>query len=371
MRVLTELGLADTLKFLIRRFGVKAKMQFAAPPNLDPGQLETRLAAKEGIVAPWGSYYHEADFWAAGDRAAPRASMEQGLRNPNPAPALPVEQLLNVLLPETGTPDLATVDPGWPASGLPADGGGATVRDYLAGPYAKALNRINAAQGADTPGAALTALLAEAQSPRGLSPLRAGPRARPQGAFGEHGVAGPASLPDGEALRTAYPRGVFPPKFRDWDEIITRRYETMDELLAAEAGNGPLELRGAVFVRKIETTRNIQYHGRGILVTATEDAGAPAVLGGTVTPAEPGQPADRRAPHQAGAGRRRPPAGARAGRAVQGHGGQRDRRETARRPDHRGRHAGGGAPQQAVDRRQRHADREPRSGSRAGTQGLT
>lgn len=93
---------------------------------------------------------------------------------------------------------------------------------------------------------------------------------------------------DTASLVAEYPQGLFPPKHREWERIVTRSFPDLPTYLASDTRDGVLELRGAVLIRKLAHRGGpIRYRGRGILVAVTEDATAPATLDAVVEPAEP------------------------------------------------------------------------------------
>ncbi len=288
-QIMSQLGLDDSIKFMLRRYKVEAKMSFDAPATIDPGTLQSRLSAKEGIIAPFGSYWHDASFWTTGPAtAAVKAAMKDGLKTPDNG-GQTTQQILSALLVKNGQPNIGAVDGSWAAGADAPDGTKAkVVRDFLAVDMAKQFLRYTAAKGAGDPGQALQALLADADGVKGIPEVRSEGKPRPQGAFGPYGGTMPPALTEAQKtdLKAKYPRGTFPLKMRDWEESATRRYDTVDEWLAAETRGGSVELRGAVFVKTAKTAANFVYKGRGILVVTTTDASAPAELSGTITAAD-------------------------------------------------------------------------------------
>jgi hypothetical protein len=293
-QAMAQLGLSPALKFLVRRFAVEAKMSFDDPPtSLAVGSLKTRLGNHEGVVVPYGSYYHEVNFWNAKPPADVKDAIKEGLRTAERPAGVSTTQLLDQLLPANGQPQVGAVDSSWqPNQPAPAGSKAKVVRDWLGDKYAGEMLRFTAAKGAADPGDALEKLMAGA-APRGFATPRADVRPRQAGAFGPHD-APPAAAGGGAPitveqmvndLRPLFPKGVFPSKARDWEESVTRSYSKLSEYLAAESQGNVLQLRGVVLVKETDVAPNITYSGRGVLIVVTTNATSPAALGGTVTPA--------------------------------------------------------------------------------------
>lgn len=292
-QALGQLGIDPSVTFLVRRYMVDAKLALNAPVSLSASALASRLSAKEGAIAPFGSYFHDLNFWnGAKANAAAKDAIKKGMEQAvaQPADQAAIETVLNQLLPESGGPQVTAVDPSWPENGPPgASSEAKIVRDFLAGEYAGELLKNTPAAGSADPGAALNALTAVASKVRGIAEPRVDLKPRPQGAFGPHAGSGTAPpLADKAELTALFPRGTFPSKARDWESMATRTYETFDEYYAAEQNGGQLELRGAVLIKTANSSQNVVYTGRGIIIVVTGDAAQPAKLGGTITPAGAG-----------------------------------------------------------------------------------
>lgn len=279
-QVLTQLGVDPAVRFLLRRYKVEGG--FTASSGTSASALASALSSKKAAIAPWGAYYHDNNFWRGGDVSA---TAKDAMKSAMEDPTIPlsgeaaIEAKLTELLPESGGSPLASQDAGFPD----ASSKGKIVRDFLTDEWCKKLLAGTPAAGASDPGAALNALTAVASGPRGFSDPRVGVKPRPQGAFGPFGQATPAEFPDKGALAGLYPKGTMPSKARDWEGMATRSYDTFAEYFAAEQRGGVLELRGAVLLKECNTTQNINYTGRGILIVCTNGS-APAKLGGTVAP---------------------------------------------------------------------------------------
>lgn len=279
-QVLTQLGVDPAVRFLLRRYKVEGGLTVAG--SISASQLASQLSSKKGAIAPWGAYWHDNNFWRSGDvsaaaKDAMRSAMEDATIPLSGETA--IESELNRLLPESGGSPLPQEDAAFPD----ASSKGKIVRDFLTDEWCKKLLAGTPAAGASDPGAALNALTAVASKARGFTEPRVGVKPRPQGAFGPYAGAAPAAFDKGD-LPSLYPKGTMPSKQRDWEGMATRFYDTFADYYAAEQRGGVLELRGAVLLKECNTTQNVNYTGRGILIVCTTDGGAAAKLGGTFTP---------------------------------------------------------------------------------------
>ena len=279
-QALSQLGIDPSVKFLLRRYKVEGGLTLGG--SISASQLAGQLSSKKGALAPYGSYYHDTNFWNSANVSLAANQAIKKLKEPlypltNQADK---EAKLTLLLPETGGSPIASIDAGFPD----ASSDGKTVRDFLTDDWCKKLLAMTPASGASDPGAALTALTAVASKVRGIAEPRVGVKPRPQGAFGPYAGANPDPFPDKGELAALYGRGCVPSKARDWEAMATRSYDTFDEYYAAEQKGGVLELRGAVLLKACSTTQNVNYTGRGVIIVCTTDPSAPAKLAGTVTP---------------------------------------------------------------------------------------
>ena len=279
-----NLNLPLSLTFLVRRFQVEGGVAYDTPPSNLHVSLPTALQAKQAALAPFGTYYHQADFWNSGPGQVHESDMLAALKTDTLSMSL--NDVLNHLCHDDGPPDMAAVDPSWPVgTPLLAPSEAKVVRDWMVGDYAKQLLRFTSAQNATAPDLALTALLQDVKyRPNLPPPLPPAMNRRPQGAFGPY-VSLALVTPDLNQLGSDFPDGIFPPKFRNFELSGSRTYATMDDYVAAEQVNGLLELRGAVVIRNMTYHQNITYHGRGLIIAMTTDPNAPATLDGNVVPA--------------------------------------------------------------------------------------
>lgn len=291
VQALSDLGIDQSVKFLVRRFGVYAKLALGSPGNLSATSLESKLRNRDGVVAPFGAYYHDNNFWTTKAAGTPaETAMTHGLKDPllKPTTQTQTEGYLKQLLPDDGTaPQVGAVDSDWPAGGEPNGQTDAkSVRDWLVDTYLKDFLKATPAKAAADPGAALTALLEVCTKVRGIAEPRIDTKKRPNGAFGPTDLPAAPPLADKAELMQLYPRGTFPAKARDWEGMVTRTYDSVDDYLTAETVNGKLELRGAVLCKSGKSAKNIEYKGRGILIVCTTDAQNAAALTGTVKAAD-------------------------------------------------------------------------------------
>lgn len=282
-QTLAFLRMSPTLQFLIRRFKLEGGLKYANLPTADfSSDLRDKLNAKQALIAPWGSWYHDKGFWKS---QLPAPLLDEGKKALKTATVnKPADETLKVLLQEGNqpefTPDWNAIDPSWPTGGSPgADTAAKKIRDWICGDHAQKLLRPVLGGSTGTNGATnFDALLALAKEPRGITEPTLKPGKRPKGAFGDY--LAPAVAPaDFAALKTDFPKGYFPSKYRDFERAVTRSYYSMENYLNAETKNGALDLKGVVLIERMEFAKPFTYRGRGIIVCGSTDQHTASLTG--------------------------------------------------------------------------------------------
>lgn len=295
-QLLAGLGVPGNLDVLFRRFVVSApppEWEAAVPKNLSPGEVANRVKEMEGLVSPYGFYFHAEGFWKAGTVPDElRQKMIDAIKTPL-LPGLNPVQLCDMFLRSpTGWQQAEAQLP----NGVPKEA--EEARQYLRADYSKTLLARTPAKDSPSPEEAVRVLMERAGAggqPKGIYKLAESVSRRPKGVLGDYWGAPPAAPEDMAAILRDYPNGFFPPQFRDWEQTATRVYEDMTSYLAAErAADGVLELKGAVLIKRMDYpgssggSKDIRYRGRGIVIAVTAKEDEVATLDANVRPAAAG-----------------------------------------------------------------------------------
>ena len=291
-RTLTDLKLAPSLSFVIRRFRSECKPQFAGT-KLD--DLASHLTDRSAFIAPYGTYWHTADFFRTNSPIpqAIRDACQKALKEP--LDALKTEDAafdaLKDLLPKGKEPDftpkLDAIDPTWKIGEMPEGQTPAKdFREWMCTEYQGSMLKRVLPTAGNAPTTNLANLIALAKPTKAIGDLNFQSAKRPQGVMGDYQTNGPGAGAPEVPTAKEYPTGFYPPRYREWDKIITKRYPDMKTYLKAEVRGQVLELNGAVLIEKMDTDEDIGYHGRGIIVCYSDDKQV-ARCEGKVAPKDP------------------------------------------------------------------------------------
>ncbi|MEK7863421.1 MAG: hypothetical protein AAB295_09180, partial [Chloroflexota bacterium] len=254
----------------------------------DAAGVKAKLTAREALIAPYGSYWHDPGFFRTQVRSDIQQKCVDALKKSSST--MTAAQALAVLLPQSNqpnfTPNLLAIDPTWKEGEMPSPTAQTVAKDFrewMCTDWADSLMKrvTNAAGSMETN---LTKLLALAKETKFIPELKLKAGKRPEGVLGDY-RGQPASAAPELPKKAEYKSGFFPPKYREWDQVVTRRYPDMQTYLNAETKNNVLELRGAVLIERMNHTQGFTYHGRGIIICGSEQ-NAPAVLTGVVGPSD-------------------------------------------------------------------------------------
>lgn len=293
-QALANLRIDPNTQFMIRRYRAEGAPAVNFPTS--DGQLRDLLTTQHGLIVPYGAYSHESNFWnsAAVATGQTRGRVTRTLTQKDNGITMGDPEIMRNLLREPAfnrPPNIAAVDPGWPVGGAPStmsDGLQAALTN-LSTTIAGRMNRFNDAEN-KPPGQVVGELFGKERTQAWALPPNVAEKQRPRGVFLP--PPAPPVNPDLEQLATQYPRGFFPPKYRDFLSMATRQYETFDDYALAEsidgAGGKVLPLKGAVLIKKLKFTGPITYRGRGIIMTYSATAQDAPSLTGVVRAEAPG-----------------------------------------------------------------------------------
>lgn len=278
-QALTQLNLTPDLDVVVHRF-----REIAPPPiggAMSLGAVEGALTSNRAAILPFGSYHSADSFWASPMGAAKRNEIMQDFQTEKSGHGGGVAghtATMEDVFTENGSPNYGTVDPNWPAGSF-ADEVARWLCEDVAGRYLQGFGTGNAV-------GIIRSLFAGLDGTVGMPTLVDLPDRRPQGAFGPRSDDLPAAV-DMTPVRQRFAGSFYPPKYRDFSQIVTRIYDDWNQYAAAEQdATGAIKLKGVVLIRNMNCPNGFTYRGRGILICHGKN-GAPAVIGGNVGPATP------------------------------------------------------------------------------------
>lgn len=299
-QALRQLNLDGELNFMVRRYKALGGLVLGSPKELKLETLTDAVGGRRAAFFPFGSYYAEPNFWNQSAMADMKTEMLKGLNEPTMGNVdqARVNEIFKDLFRRNKPMTDVEQDPfndQTPNQNTPAGKMAYWLTDTFGPRYVRGA----------APGPTLVEVLNTFKTEHsnkvvGLPPLTLTTEKRPIGAFGDHrgeaqsqfagaGAAGTAGTGAGGAwlndVKANFKkRGFFPPKFRQWEKIATRSYDTFEQYMTAESSGQILELRGAVLIRSCDYASNIEYKGRGIVILVTPEGGTAPKLKGQIRP---------------------------------------------------------------------------------------